>query len=108
MAASTGFVAAAVTAAASVALGACGSTQGASRQPAPMTTASAAASAPGEMVISPAAARWTPPGVKHWHGATSEGPMTHLALQENVDGKVVDWMEHVADDQYRNAVAADR
>lgn len=44
---------------------------------------------------------WTPPGVKHWHGATATQEMTHLALQENVNGKVVDWMEHVSEPQYR-------
>lgn len=44
---------------------------------------------------------WTPPGVKHWHGATETGAMTHIAIQEHVDGKVVDWMEQVSDEQYR-------
>jgi quercetin dioxygenase-like cupin family protein len=42
-----------------------------------------------------------PPGEKHWHGATPTTAMTHMAIQENVDGKVVDWMEKVSDDQYR-------
>lgn len=43
-----------------------------------------------------------PPGVKHWHGATPTTAMTHIAIQErDVDGKVVDWMEHVSDEQYR-------
>jgi quercetin dioxygenase-like cupin family protein len=41
------------------------------------------------------------PGEKHWHGATPTTAMTHMAIQENVDGKVVDWMEKVSDDQYR-------
>jgi quercetin dioxygenase-like cupin family protein len=45
---------------------------------------------------------WTPPGVKHWHGATATLAMTHLAIQENVNGKVVDWMEHVSDAQYEH------
>jgi quercetin dioxygenase-like cupin family protein len=44
---------------------------------------------------------WTPPGVKHWHGATVTSPMTHIAIQEHVNGKVVDWMEQVSDEQYR-------
>ena len=44
---------------------------------------------------------WTPPGVKHWHGATPTTAMTHIAIQENLDGKVVNWMEHVSDEQYR-------
>jgi quercetin dioxygenase-like cupin family protein len=43
---------------------------------------------------------WTPPGVKHWHGATATTAMTHIAIQEHVGGKVVDWMEHVSDEQY--------
>ena len=42
-----------------------------------------------------------PPGVKHWHGATATTAMTHTALQEQLDGKNVDWMEQVSDDQYR-------
>lgn len=43
-----------------------------------------------------------PPGVKHWHGATATTAMTHIALQEVLDGKNVDWMEQVSDDQYRH------
>ena len=42
-----------------------------------------------------------PPGVKHWHGATATIRMTHIALMEELDGKLVDWMEKVTDDQYR-------
>jgi quercetin dioxygenase-like cupin family protein len=42
-----------------------------------------------------------PPGVKHWHGATAAARMTHIALQEQLDGKVVEWMEKVSDEQYR-------
>jgi quercetin dioxygenase-like cupin family protein len=38
---------------------------------------------------------WIPPGLKHWHGATPTTAMTHIAIQESLDGKVVDWMEHV-------------
>lgn len=41
-----------------------------------------------------------PPGHKHWHGATSTTAMTHIAIQEQLDGKAVDWMEKVGDDQY--------
>ena len=44
---------------------------------------------------------WFPPGEKHWHGAAPTTAVTHIAIQENVDGKVVDWMEKVSDDQYR-------
>jgi quercetin dioxygenase-like cupin family protein len=49
---------------------------------------------PGDVV-------WFPPGEKHWHGATSTTGMTHIAIQEALDGKVVDWMEQVSDEQYR-------
>jgi len=42
-----------------------------------------------------------PPGVKHWHGAAPTTAMTHIAIQEAQDGKVVDWMEKVSDEQYR-------
>lgn len=49
---------------------------------------------PGDIV-------WFPPGEKHWHGASPTKAMTHIALQENLDGKVVDWLEHVTDEQYQ-------
>lgn len=42
-----------------------------------------------------------PPGEKHWHGATATTAMTHIAIQEKLDGKAVDWMEKVTDEQYR-------
>jgi quercetin dioxygenase-like cupin family protein len=41
------------------------------------------------------------PGEKHWHGAAPTTAMTHIAIAEALDGKVVDWMEHVSDEQYR-------
>jgi len=41
------------------------------------------------------------PGEKHWHGAAPTTAMTHIAIQERKDGKMVDWMEHVSDQQYR-------
>lgn len=44
---------------------------------------------------------WTPPGVKHWHGATGTTSMSHLALTNVKDGKNVDWLEKVSDEQYR-------
>jgi quercetin dioxygenase-like cupin family protein len=44
---------------------------------------------------------WTPPGVKHWHGATATTSMTHIAIQESVNGKNVNWLEPVGDRQYR-------
>ena len=43
---------------------------------------------------------WFSPGEKHWHGATPTTAMTHIAIQEKLDGKVVDWMELVSDQQY--------
>lgn len=48
---------------------------------------------PGDIV-------WFAPGEKHWHGATATTGMSHIAIAEALDGKVVDWMEHVTDDQY--------
>lgn len=50
--------------------------------------------------IRPGYVVWFAPGEKHWHGATSTTAMTHIAIQEKLDGKVVDWMEHVTDEQY--------
>jgi quercetin dioxygenase-like cupin family protein len=44
---------------------------------------------------------WFPPGEKHWHGATSTTSMTHIAIHEQLDGKTVDWMEKVSDEQYQ-------
>lgn len=49
---------------------------------------------PGDIV-------WFEPNEKHWHGATPTTAMTHIAIQENLNGKVVEWMEKVSDDQYR-------
>ncbi len=49
---------------------------------------------PGDVV-------WIPPGEKHWHGATPTTAMTHLAIQEQLDGKAADWMEQVTDEQYQ-------
>jgi quercetin dioxygenase-like cupin family protein len=50
---------------------------------------------PGDVV-------WFSPGEKHWHGATPTTAMTHIAVQESLKGKVVDWMDHVRDEQYRS------
>jgi quercetin dioxygenase-like cupin family protein len=52
--------------------------------------------------IGPGDVVWTPPGEKHWHGAKSTTSLTHIAIQEALNGKVVDWMEKVGDDQYPN------
>lgn len=43
----------------------------------------------------------TPPGIKHWHGATATTGMSHIAIQESLGGKNVEWMEKVSDEQYR-------
>ncbi len=44
---------------------------------------------------------WFEPGEKHWHGASAATAMTHIAIAEALDGKVVDWMEKVTDEQYQ-------
>ena len=49
---------------------------------------------PGDVV-------WFSPGEKHWHGATATTAMTHIAIQEKLDGKAVDWLEQVSEAQYR-------
>lgn len=43
---------------------------------------------------------WIPPGQKHWHGAAPDSAMTHFAIAEQLDGKVVQWLEKVSDEQY--------
>jgi quercetin dioxygenase-like cupin family protein len=48
---------------------------------------------PGDVV-------WFAPGEKHWHGASATTAMTHIAVQEKLDGKAVEWLEHVTDEQY--------
>ena len=48
---------------------------------------------PGDVV-------WFPPGEKHWHGASPSTAMTHIAIQEELDGSAVDWKENVSDEQY--------
>ena len=50
--------------------------------------------------IKPGDVIWIPPGVKHWHGATATNGMTHIAIQEEVDSKNVEWLEQVTDEQY--------
>ena len=51
---------------------------------------------PGDVV-------WCPPNERHWHGATPTTAMTHIAIQEALDGKVVEWMEKVTAEQYRKS-----
>jgi quercetin dioxygenase-like cupin family protein len=53
---------------------------------------------PGDVV-------WFPPGEKHWHGASPTTAMTHIAVQEALDGKAVDWMEQVSDEQYEGRLS---
>jgi len=55
---------------------------------------------PGDVV-------WFSPGEKHWHGATLMTAMTHIAIQERKDGKVVDWMEQAGDQQYQSREGAE-
>lgn len=55
---------------------------------------------PGDVV-------WFAPGEKHWHGATATTAMTHVALQERLDGKAADGMEHVSDEQYEREPSAE-
>ena len=51
---------------------------------------------PGDIV-------WFAPGEKHWHGAAPTAAMTHIAIQERLNGSPVDWMEHVSDQQYQHS-----
>ena len=52
---------------------------------------------PGDVV-------WFAPGEKRWHGVTATTGMTHIAIQESLDGKVVEWMEQVSDKQYKGSI----
>lgn len=52
---------------------------------------------PGDVV-------WFPPGEKHWHGAAPKTALAHIAIQEQLDGKAVEWMEKVTDEQYGRSV----
>ncbi|MGF6433432.1 (R)-mandelonitrile lyase [Bradyrhizobium elkanii] len=52
---------------------------------------------PGDVV-------WIPPNEKHWHGATPDNSMTHIAMQEALDGVYSTWMEHVTDEEYNGKV----
>jgi quercetin dioxygenase-like cupin family protein len=54
---------------------------------------------PGDIV-------WIPPGEKHWHGASPTTAMTHIAVHETLDGKNVNWMEKVTDEDYQRGPAA--
>jgi 4-carboxymuconolactone decarboxylase len=56
---------------------------------------------PGDVV-------WIPAGEKHWHGATATAGMTHIAFSEALDGKTVDWLEQVSDEQYGSDATSSR
>jgi hypothetical protein len=50
---------------------------------------------------------WCPPGKKHWHGATAATAMSHIAIVEKLNGKAVDWMEQVSDEQYQAVLSSE-
>jgi quercetin dioxygenase-like cupin family protein len=54
--------------------------------------------------IRPGDVIWCPPGKKHWHGATATTAMSHIAIVEKLNGKAVDWMEKVSDEQYKGLI----
>jgi len=54
-------------------------------------------------VIRPGDVVWIPPGEEHWHGAGPENGMVHIAMQEALDGRMSDWLEHVSDEDYLKA-----
>ena len=56
-------------------------------------------------VIRPGDVIWFPPGEKHWHGATATTAMSHIAVQEKLNGSPVDWLEQVSDDEYKKGDA---
>jgi len=51
--------------------------------------------------IGPGDVVWIPPGEEHWHGATASTALTHIAIQEQLEGRAVEWMEKVSDEQYQ-------
>ncbi|HET9587342.1 MAG TPA: cupin domain-containing protein [Anaerolineales bacterium] len=57
--------------------------------------------------IRPGDVIWSPPGEKHWHGATPTTAMTHISIVEQAEGKSADWMEHVSDEQYQAGSSAE-
>jgi quercetin dioxygenase-like cupin family protein len=56
-------------------------------------------------IIRPGDVIWTPPGAKHWHGAIDTTGMTHIAVTEKLNGKPVDWLDHVSDEDYLSGCA---
>lgn len=59
-------------------------------------------------MIRPGDVVWCSPNEKHWHGASRDSAMTHIAVQEALDGKVVNWLEKVTDEQYQAAASAEQ
>lgn len=59
-------------------------------------------------VIRPGDTVWIQPGVKHWHGASPSMGMTHIAIAEALDGKAVEWLEQVSDEQYNRELPTKR
>ena len=57
--------------------------------------------------IRPGDVIWSPPGEKHWHGATETTAMTHISVVEQLDGRSADWMEKVSDEQYEAGSSAE-
>jgi quercetin dioxygenase-like cupin family protein len=53
-------------------------------------------------IIRPGDVIWTPPGIKHWHGALSTVAMSHISITEKINGSSVNWMQHVTDQEYQN------
>ena len=58
-------------------------------------------------LIRPGDVATIPPGKKHWHGATATTAMSHIAIQESLDGQTVEWMEKVSDEQYAAGASAE-
>lgn len=58
-----------------------------------------------KQVIRPGDVVWTPPNEMHWHGATATTAMTHIAITEALDGKAVDWLHKVSDEEYLGPVS---
>ncbi len=57
--------------------------------------------------IRPGDVIWTQPGEKHWHGAAPTTAVTHIAIQEQLDGKTANWMEKVSDEQYEAGLSVE-
>ncbi len=57
--------------------------------------------------IRPGDVIWFPPNEKHWHGAAATTAMTHIAVQEQLEGKTAEWMEKVSDEQYRTSLRSE-